>query len=176
MERLGNTVKTAAPRTQSRTSVSSGLERVREVARRDRCARFTALLHHVTEELLKGSYYALKRNAAPGVDEVTWRQYGEGLEDRLKDLHSRVHKGKYRAQPSKRTYIPKPDGRQRPLGIATMGSYCTSYNRLSEGWELSWRDDGTSRLRLGSSCTSAGSIVIQKGEPLLVLRASMTPS
>jgi len=175
----GNTAESAARQTQSWEDAKRGLERVREAAerrRREGGGRFTALLHHVTPELLKGSYLALKRKAAPGVDGMTWEQYGEDLDKRIKELHRRVHKGTYQAQPSKRTYIPKEDGRMRLLGVATMGSYCTSYNRLSEGWELSWRDDGTSRLRLGSSCTSAGSIVIQKGEPLLVLRASMTPS
>src|SRR5215472_9387361 len=83
-------------------------------------ARFTALLHHVTVDLLRDSFYALKREAAPGVDGVTWSEYEDGLEDRLADLHRRVHTGTYRAQPSKRAYIPKPDGRKRPLGIAAL--------------------------------------------------------
>src|SRR6266700_4881321 len=87
-------------------------------AKRDKRLRFTALLHHVSVLLLESSFYALKRDAAPGVDGVTWTEYETGLGERLKDLHSRVHKGTYRAQPSKRTYIPKADGRQRPLGIA----------------------------------------------------------
>lgn len=80
--------------------------------------RFTALLHHVSVDLLRDSYYRLKRQAAPGVDEITWQEYGKDLEDRLTDLHGRVHRGAYRAQPSRRVYIPKSDGRQRPLGIA----------------------------------------------------------
>ena len=116
----GNTFQTAAPRTQSRIGASIGLERVREVARRDRRARFTALLHHVTVDLLRDSFYALKRNAAPGVDGLTWQQYEVDLEDRLADLHQRVHQGTYRAQPSRRAYIPKADGRMRPLGIAAL--------------------------------------------------------
>jgi len=82
--------------------------------------RFTALLHHITPELLRASYFDLKRQAAPGVDEVTWRQYGSDLEDRLAGLHERIHRGSYRAKPSKRAWIPKPDGRQRPLGIAAL--------------------------------------------------------
>ena len=82
--------------------------------------RFTALLHHVKVDLLRDSFYALKRKAAPGVDGVTWQEYEPGLEDRLVDLHSRVHRGAYRAQPSRRVYIPKADGRQRPLGIAAL--------------------------------------------------------
>jgi group II intron reverse transcriptase/maturase len=93
---------------------------VREAARRDKRAKFTALLHHVTVDLLEASFYALKRSAAPGVDGVTWEQYEQGLWDRLVDLHQRVHTGRYRAQPSKRAYIAKPDGRLRPLGIAAL--------------------------------------------------------
>jgi len=116
----GNTVQTATPRTQCRPRVSTGLKRVREVARRDRRARFTALLHHVTVDLLRESFYALKREAAPGVDGRTWRQHEAELEDRLPDLHLRVQRGTYRAQPSRRLYIPKLDGRKRPLGIAAL--------------------------------------------------------
>jgi retron-type reverse transcriptase len=87
---------------------------VREKARKSKQERFTALLHHVTPGLLRDSFYALKRKAAPGVDGVTWKEYATGLEDRLKDLHSRVHRGAYRAQPSKRHWIPKGNGQQRP--------------------------------------------------------------
>src|SRR5262249_42727077 len=81
---------------------------------------YTALLHHLTVVLLRDSFYALKRKAAPGVDGVTWQEYETGLEGRLVDLHSRVHRGAYRAQPSRRVYIPKSDGRQRPLGVAAL--------------------------------------------------------
>jgi RNA-directed DNA polymerase len=116
----GNTGQGAAPRTQSRTSASSPLLGVRLAARRDRRARFTALLHYATLDRLRESFYALKRRAAPGSDGVTWQQYEVNLEDRLADLHWRVHQGTYRAQPSKRAYIPKPDGRLRPLGIAAV--------------------------------------------------------
>jgi len=116
----GNTEEAHTCRTQGREHVSQGLGGVREAARRDKEQKFTALLHHVTTGLLRDSYYALKRQAAPGVDGVTWQQYGEGLEERLPDLHDRVHRGAYRAQPSRRTYIPKADGRQRPLGIAAL--------------------------------------------------------
>jgi retron-type reverse transcriptase len=93
---------------------------VRETARKNGKLKFTALLHHVTVGLLRESYYRLKRQAAPGVDGVTWQEYGQGLEDRLADLHGRIHRGAYRAQPSRRVWIPKPDGRQRPLGIAAL--------------------------------------------------------
>jgi group II intron reverse transcriptase/maturase len=116
----GNTLADAAFRTQSRGDAYVARLRVREVARRDRRARFTSLMHHVTVDLLRESFFRLKRNAVPGVDGVTWREYEEHLEDRLLDLHARVHRGSYRAQPSKRTYIPKPDGRMRPLGIAAL--------------------------------------------------------
>jgi len=98
----------------------SGLDRIREAARKDKSLRFTSLMHHITIELLRESFRALKRDAAPGVDDVTWRQYGEQLEERLPELHERVQSGRYRARPSKRIWIPKPDGRKRPIGIAVL--------------------------------------------------------
>jgi group II intron reverse transcriptase/maturase len=97
-----------------------GLWGVREAAKRDKKLRFTALLHHITPELLRASYFELKRSAAPGLDGVTWETYGHGLEERIDDLHDRIHRGAYWAQPSKRAWIPKADGRQRPLGIAAL--------------------------------------------------------
>jgi RNA-directed DNA polymerase len=115
-----NIGQATAPRTQSRISELSDLLGVRKAARKDKRTRFTALLHHVTVDLLRDSYYALKRNAAPGVDGVTWQEYETALDEKLVDLHSRIHRGTYRAQPSKRAYIPKADGRQRPLGIAAL--------------------------------------------------------
>ena len=116
----GNTSETNTLRTLSREGAPQGLAGVREAARRDRKQKFTALLHHVTVGLLRESYSSLKRKAAPGVDGVTWEQYGEGLEAKIQELHGRIHRGAYRAQPSRRTYIPKADGRQRPLGIAAL--------------------------------------------------------
>ena len=113
-------MQAAASRTQSRLDALIALDRVREAARRDRRARFTALLHHVTVERLQEGFFALKHEAAPGVDGITWEQYDIGLEDRLRDLHRRIHEGTYRAQPSRRVFIPKADGRQRPLGIAAL--------------------------------------------------------
>lgn len=107
-------------RTPSRDSVTAGLERVRTAARLKKKERFTALLHHVSVDLLRRAYSWLKRDAAAGVDGVTWEEYGSDLDRRLADLHARVHRGSYRAQPSRRHYIPKPDGRQRPLGIAAV--------------------------------------------------------
>src|SRR5580698_2574111 len=106
--------------TQSGERVSRRLRGVREAAKARKQERFTALLHHLSIELLRDSFYALKRQAAPGVDGVTWQEYEDGLEGRISDLHSRVHRGAYRAQPSRRVYIPKADGRQRPLGIAAL--------------------------------------------------------
>lgn len=115
-----NIVESNTRPTQSGERVSQGLHGVRERAGRNKQERFTALLHHVTPALLRESFYALKRNAAPGVDGVTWQEYAIGLEDRLEDLHGRVHRGAYRAQPSKRRWIPKDNGKQRPLGMAAL--------------------------------------------------------
>lgn len=106
--------------TQSGERVSQGLHGVRERARKKKQEQFTALLHHVTVALLRESYYGLKRNAAPGVDGMRWMEYQTGLEDRLSDLHGRVHRGAYRACPSKRRWIQKANGKQRPLGIAAL--------------------------------------------------------
>jgi hypothetical protein len=116
----GNTLQSTTPRTQSRTGVSSGLQGVREAARRDRRARFTALLHHITPELLHQSFYALKRQAAAGVDGVRWADYEGDLRARLENLHERIHRGSYRAAPSRRVYIAKADGGQRPIGVASL--------------------------------------------------------
>ena len=112
---VGHVPNTASDRRVDR------LEDVRQVARRDKKARFTALLHHVTPRLLLASFYQLKQMASPGVDGVTWDQYGDGgLQKRIDELHDRLHRGTYRAKPSKRAWIPKADGRQRPLGIASL--------------------------------------------------------
>ena len=100
--------------------MSQRLHGVRKAARERKQERFTALLHHLTIDLLRDSFYALQRQASPGIDGVTWQEYETGLENRLVDLHSRVHRGAYRAQPSRRVYIPKTDGRQRPLGITAL--------------------------------------------------------
>src|SRR6266568_3246252 len=107
--------------TQSGKRMSQGLDGVRKAARERKQERFTSLLHHLNVDLLRDSFYALQRKASPGVDGVTWQEYETGLEDRLIDLHCRVHRGAYRAQPSRRVYIPKLDGRQRPIGIAAVG-------------------------------------------------------
>ena len=116
----GNADPPRTRRTQSRGSVSQGLERVRQAARQRKRQAFTALLHHVTVDALRDAFLALERRAAPGVDGMTWQDYESGLEDHLLDLHARVHRGTYRALPVRRRFIPKPDGRQRPLGIAAL--------------------------------------------------------
>jgi RNA-directed DNA polymerase len=116
----GNAGQDGTHRTPSRASVSSGLARIRQAAKERRKERFTALLHHLDVDLLRWSYDQLRKDAAAGVDGVTWEDYGEELEANLLDLHARVHRGSYRAQPSRRQYIPKPDGRLRPLGIAAL--------------------------------------------------------
>jgi RNA-directed DNA polymerase len=116
----GNRVEPRTRRTPSRESVPPGLDRVRQTAKARKKERFTALLHHVSVELLKDAYSWLKRNAAPGVDGVTWQDYAQDLEANIVDLHARIHRGAYRALPSRRKYIAKPDGRQRPLGIAAL--------------------------------------------------------
>jgi RNA-directed DNA polymerase len=115
-----NTHQPSTHPTQSGARVSQGLASVRKAARERKETKYTALLHHLTVDLLRESFYALKRKAAPGVDGTTWQEYEIGLEDRLTDLHSRVHRGAYRAKPSRRVYIPKADGRQRPLGVAAL--------------------------------------------------------
>ena len=106
--------------TQSGESMSQRLDGVRKAAKERKQERFTSLLHHLTTSLLRDSFYALQRKASPGVDGGRWQEYESGLEHRLIDLHSRVHRGTYRAQPSRRVYIPKADGRQRPLGVAAL--------------------------------------------------------
>jgi group II intron reverse transcriptase/maturase len=110
----------AGKKPQGAERLKSGLRRIREAAKRDKGERFTALLHHITVDLLRASYKKLNPKATPGVDGVTWSQYGEGLEDKLKDLHGRVHRGSYRAKPAKRSYIPKDGKEMRPLGMAAL--------------------------------------------------------
>jgi RNA-directed DNA polymerase len=116
----GNAGQQSTRRAQDRASVSQALERIRQVARHKKEERFTALLHHLTIDLLEEAFDELKPDAAPGVDGLTWQDYAADLERNLEDLHARVHRGAYRALPSRRRYIPKPDGRQRPLAVAAL--------------------------------------------------------
>jgi group II intron reverse transcriptase/maturase len=116
----GNVVSETQPGLRAGLTASHELDRVRQLARKDKDAQFTALLHHVTVDRLRAAYRAISSSAAPGVDGVTWRDYGRDLEGNLVDLHSRVHRGAYRARPSRRVYIPKADGRLRPLGVAAL--------------------------------------------------------
>ena len=115
----GNTGKIGMHRTPRRASMFPGLERVRKRAKQEKKERFTALLHHVNVDLLRAAFSRLKRDAAPGVDGVTWQQYEQNLEERLVDLHARLHRGAYRALPSRRKFIPKGTG-LRPLGVASL--------------------------------------------------------
>jgi group II intron reverse transcriptase/maturase len=105
---------------QNRGGVTQALERIRQAARQRKKERFTALLHHINPELLRNAFYALKQEAAAGVDGLTWQGYAADLENQLNDLHGRVQRGAYRPLPSRRVYIPKPDGRQRPLAVAAL--------------------------------------------------------
>src|SRR6478609_8096834 len=116
----GNAVQQSTCRAQNRMSVSQALERIRQVAKARKKERFTGLFHHISVDLLKAAFFCLKGDAAPGVDRLTWRDYEADLGRRLEDLHDRVHRGAYRALPSRRVYIPKPDGRQRPLAVAAL--------------------------------------------------------
>ena len=116
----GNAGWQSTHRTQSRESVSQALERIRQVAKARKKERFTALFHHISTDLLEQAFYELKKDAAPGVDRLTWKDYEVDLECNLEDLHDRVQRGAYRALPSRRVYIPKPDGRQRPLAVAAL--------------------------------------------------------
>jgi RNA-directed DNA polymerase len=116
----GNAGQQSTCRAQSRISVSQALERIRKVARERKKEKFTALLHHISIDLLEQAFFDLKEDAAPGVDRLTWKDYEADLDRNIEDLHDRVQRGAYRALPSRRVYIPKPDGRQRPLAVAAL--------------------------------------------------------
>jgi RNA-directed DNA polymerase len=116
----GNAASKTRPGLSAGRGASSALDRVRRAAQKDKDARFTALLHHVDLDRLRAAYRALSPRAAAGVDGVTWQSYGQDLEGNLRDLHTRLHRGAYRARPSRRAFIPKADGRLRPLGIAAL--------------------------------------------------------
>jgi len=116
----GNAGEQSTHRTQGRERVAQALDRVRQAARQRKKEKFTALLHHINIDLLRMAFFALKRDAAPGMDGLTWQTYEADLDRNLTDLHSRVHRGAYRALPSRRTYIPKADGKQRPLAVAAL--------------------------------------------------------
>src|SRR3981189_660797 len=116
----GNAGQQSTYRTQSRTSGSQALDRIRKVASERRKERFTALFHHINTELLEEAFFELEQNAAPGVDRLTWKAYEADLERNIEDLHDRVQRGAYRALPSRRVYIPTPGGPQRPLAGAAL--------------------------------------------------------
>jgi RNA-directed DNA polymerase len=116
----GNADQQSTCPTQSWISVSQALDRIRKVARERKKERFTTLFHHINTELLEEAFYELEKNASPGVDRLTWKDYEANLGRNIEDLHDRVQRGAYRALPSRRVYIPKPDGRQRPLAVAAL--------------------------------------------------------
>src|SRR5215472_4276170 len=116
----GNADQQSTRRAQDRESVSQALARVRLAAKQRKKEKFTTLFHHISVGLLRLAFLEIKKNAAPGVDGLTWQDYEADLERNIEDLHDRVHRGAYRAQPSRRVYIPKPDGRQRPLAVAAL--------------------------------------------------------
>jgi len=132
----GNADSETRPGRRAGQGASSELDRVREVARKDRNARFTALVHHVNLERLRAAYRALSPRAAPGVDGMTWEAYGQNLEANLRGLHARLHRGAYRAKPSRRVQIPKTDGRLRPLAVAALEDKVLQRHRRGAGRDL----------------------------------------
>jgi len=117
----GNPLQDDTTRMQGRRRVNSALERIRQAAERDKKVKFTSLLHHIySVDMLREAYFSLERGAAPGVDGETWRHYGEDLEEYLRDLSGRLARGGYRASPVQRAYVPKADGRQRPIGVPVL--------------------------------------------------------
>ncbi len=122
----GNADQQSTRRAQDRGSVSQALERVRQAARQTRKDKFTALFHHLSAAMLRTAFFALKKDAAPGVDGLTWEAYEADLEHRIGDLHARLHRGAYWAQPSRRRFIPKADGSRRPLAVVTPPANCTA--------------------------------------------------
>ena len=120
VEAKGNASQQSTRRAQDRESVSQSLERIRQVARQRKKERFTSLFHHLSVELLRLAFFELKRDAAPGVDGLTWQDYEADLDRKIEDLHARVQRGAYRALPSRRQYIPKADGQQRPIAVAAL--------------------------------------------------------
>jgi hypothetical protein len=153
----GNRGETAAARTLRRGTASNGLIAVGRAARQSKSVRFTALLHHITTDLLKQSYLSLERDSAPGIDGVTWQAYGENLEGKLKELHDKVHRGSYPAHPARRTYIPKADGSQSSNRRSRRFSR-PSTRRTSSGSPTDSGRDAASTMRwtLSMSATSGG--------------------
>src|SRR3977135_456419 len=129
----GNADQQSTRRAQDRASVSQALGRIRQAAKQRKEEKFTTLFHHISVELLRLSFVALKKDAAPGVDGLTWQDYESDLDRKIEDLHDRVQRGAYRALPSRRQYIPKPDGRQRPIAIAALEDKIV---QRATGWGL----------------------------------------
>ena len=172
-EAKGNASQQSTRRAQDRVSVSQALERIRQAARERKKERFTSLFHHLSIELLRLAFFALKREAAPGVDGLIWHDYEADLDRRIEDLHARVHRGAYRALPSRRRYIPKADGQQRPLAVAALedkivqGAACVVLNAIYEedflGFSYGFRPkrsqhDAMDALITGIHCTKVNYI------------------
>src|SRR5438105_9644102 len=168
-EAKGNASQQSTRRAQDRVSVARGLERRRQAARERKKERFTSLFHHLSIELLRLAFFALKREAAPGVDGLIWHDYEADLDRRIEDLHARVHRGAYRALPSRRRYIPKADGQQRPLAVAALedkivqGAACVVLNAIYEEDFLGFRPkrsqhDALDALITGIHCTKVNYI------------------
>ena len=163
----GNASSQNTPRAQDRErGVLSEWDRIGQAASTDKTRRFTTLLHHVYNiETLREAYFSLKRDAAPGVDEQTWQTYGEHLDTQLEDLSLRLRRGAYRAKPVRRVFIPKPDGRQRPLGVPTLEDKVVQralvrvLNRIYEADFLGFSYGFRPGRRPGSSSGRCGSIV-----------------
>ena len=166
----GNADRQSTYQTQGWTSVSQALERIRKVARERKKERFTALYHHINIELLEEAFYELQENAAPGVDRLTWKDYEAKLERNLEDLHDRVQRGAYRALPSRRVYIPKPDGRQRPLAVAALEdkivqrAVATLLNAIYEedflGFSYGFRPGRGAHDAMDALCVGIGSLKV----------------
>ena len=178
-------------RAQDRESVSQALDRIRQVASQRPKERFTTLYHHLTVPMLRMAFLALKRDAAPGVDGLTWRAYEADLDRRIEDLHARVRSGAYRAQPSRRRYIPKPDGRQRPLAVAALEDkivqratvavlesiYETDFLGFSYGFRpLRGQHDALDALAVGITSTRVNYILDADIRSFLVTASYYTPA
>jgi hypothetical protein len=169
----GNAIQQSTRRAQDRESVSQALERIRQAARQRKKEQFTSLFHHLSIELLRQAFFALKREAAPGVDGLTWQDYEADLDRRIEDLHDRVHRGAYRALPSRRRYIPKADGQQRPLAVAALedkivqGAACAVLNAIYEEDFLGF-SYGFRPKRNQHNALDALTYGIRRGPPMLL--------
>ena len=170
-EPKGNPGGQSTRRAQDRERVTQAADRIRQFVQREPRERLTALLHHVTVDALRWAFFELKKDAAAGADGVTWREYEEGLEGRLADLHDRVHSGAYRATPSRRVNIPKPDGGTRPLGVAEGGQRAGAFfggelrrrRRREPGGSERRRRQGSDRAREAGVVVHLAATAVRRG-------------